>query len=271
MIICECRDNSGMPIPESRRIIYGKNPLHEVVCQLKFPPILRIESEVPTAFQEAVREKYPLYSENPGMPAPPTLSPDALRLLNTFMLRGTKLHEFATADKIWKLTLAKDFIALSCAQYSRWEMFLERFEKPFRALLDQYAPPFFSRIGLRYQNVIIRSLLGLQRVPWNQLLQPYVAGLLNSEIADEVDIVNHQVSFSLPGKIGTVTMHHGLARIEGSQEPIYLIDNDYFSEERSDTTDAIERLKQFNAHSGRVFRWLIKDQLDRAMDPQPVA
>jgi len=32
-----------MPFPEVKRVIYEHNPLDKVICQLRFPPILRIE------------------------------------------------------------------------------------------------------------------------------------------------------------------------------------------------------------------------------------
>ena len=41
------------------RCIYRKNQLAEVVCQLRFPEILKIETAVPADFQEAIRDEYP--------------------------------------------------------------------------------------------------------------------------------------------------------------------------------------------------------------------
>jgi hypothetical protein len=44
------------PFPESERIIYAKNPLESVICQLRFPAILKISSEPPVEFQETLRK-----------------------------------------------------------------------------------------------------------------------------------------------------------------------------------------------------------------------
>ena len=52
-----------MTFPEVERIIYDNNPLDRVICQIRFPPILRIESELPTNFQEQIRRDFPEYEE----------------------------------------------------------------------------------------------------------------------------------------------------------------------------------------------------------------
>ena len=51
-----------MPFPDAKRIIFRKNPLTEVVCQLRFPPILKIDAEVPANFQEAIRTEFEILS-----------------------------------------------------------------------------------------------------------------------------------------------------------------------------------------------------------------
>ena len=45
------------------RVKYRKSALREVIFQVKFPSILRIDTEVPAEFQEMVRQKYPMYND----------------------------------------------------------------------------------------------------------------------------------------------------------------------------------------------------------------
>jgi hypothetical protein len=70
--------------PDSARVIYGKAPLTGVVCQLRFPPILRIESAPPADFQDRIREQFPLLERRPQSPTPPGIprSPCAKPLKN---------------------------------------------------------------------------------------------------------------------------------------------------------------------------------------------
>lgn len=260
-----------MPIPESPRIIYRHNPLSEVVCQLRFPTILRIEAELPAAFQDAIRDQYPLYREMQGAGLPENFPAEVMQLLGSVMpVSSPKVHEFGSEDQNWKLTLSKDFIALTCLSYLRWEEFRKHFTGPYSAFADLYRPAFFSRIGLRYQNVIQRSKLGLGNVGWGELLKPHIAGTLASEAAGETEEVYQQVCIQLLELSGKVTMRHGIGHVKGSSEDCYVIDNDFFCEERSKADGAVDVLDHFNRYSGRIFRWSITDKLDRAMVPEEV-
>jgi uncharacterized protein (TIGR04255 family) len=260
-----------MPIPESGRIIYRNNPLVEVVCQLKFPPVLRVESELPAEFQEAIRSEYPIYSEPPAALIPEGLPPEIARLVGSMLpAPGGKMHEFVSEDQVWKLTLCRDFLALRCSRYERWERFAQSFRCPFDELVQIYRPAFFSRVGLRYQNLIRRRSLGLEGVDWGELLQPHVAGALSSSVSSDVEEVLQVVSFRLPENRGRVTMRHGLVRDSATNEACYAIDNDFYTEEKTLVADALGKLEYYNGYSGRVFRWSIKERLDRAMEPQPV-
>ena len=44
---------------EQSRQIYRRRQLLEVICQLRFPDILKIESTAPAEFQDQIRAEYP--------------------------------------------------------------------------------------------------------------------------------------------------------------------------------------------------------------------
>ena len=50
------------------RTRYGKPPVHEVICQLRFPTILTISDGDPFAFQEIVRDEFPQYARRQDVP-----------------------------------------------------------------------------------------------------------------------------------------------------------------------------------------------------------
>lgn len=258
-----------MPFPESARNIYNKNPLEQVICQLRFPPILRIESEPPAAFQERVRKDYPLFQEKRGTADAMGLPPELEKILSRDLpIRLNEVnYEFTSADEIWKLNLAREFLALTTCKYENWGMFRDRFGVALSALIEEYKPPFFDRVGLRYRDVIRRSELGLDGVAWSELLNPHIAGeLCSPAIASEIQAASHTVAVRLEGS-SHVRIRHGLARRKGLDEECYLIDSDFFSEERVETSHATELLDYFKKQAARLFRWSIRDRLHEAMGP----
>lgn len=266
-----------MPFPDSPRVIYNKNPLEQVICQLRFPPILRIDTELPARFQEAIRHEYPLFEEKyEGMPEIPAevadqLPADFLRLPGIGGIER-RSYQFRTLDEQWTFSLTREFIALATGHYRRWEEFQHYFIKPFEVFLHEYSPAFFSRVGLRYQDVIRRSRLGLEEVPWSELLQPYIAGMLATHDLDSSHIQStlQVVEMNLSNNHGKVTIRHGFATDNKTGEICYLIDNDFFAEKVKDSQDVINRLTQFNVRARRLFRWCITDRLHEAMEPQPL-
>jgi uncharacterized protein (TIGR04255 family) len=106
-----------MPFPESQRVIYRKNPLGEVICQLKFPTILQIKAEVPSKFQERIRSDFPLYeAEEATIPIPRDMPKKLVQLFSQFSkpLAGDDIdHRFISEDGNRIITLNPDFLALT--------------------------------------------------------------------------------------------------------------------------------------------------------------
>lgn len=266
-----------MPFPESERVIYRINPLERVICQLRFPTILRIETELPAEFQELIRSEYPLFSQKADEPGslPQAFLEELPPEIRSHWLSPsvTKNYEFVSKDEDWKINLTSGFIALTSFRYRRWEEFKDHLVGPFEALRRVYQPTFFTRIGLRYQDVIWRSVLNLRDIPWSDLLQPYILGALAApHIPDENVLVSSQtVVIRLLKDYGQVRIRHGLARRPGSEEIGYIIDSDFSSEERTEADYVLERLNAFNRRGRRLFRWCITDRLHQAMEPEPIA
>ena len=263
------------PFPISPRVIYAANPLVEVICQLRFPAILRIDSELPVAFQERIRAQYPdLRERTDGIPELPGGVPRQIAdlLRSSFAARKRAVgYDFVSPDGLWTVGLTREFLSVGTTRYERWEGFRERLAIPFHALLDIYQPSFFTRVGLRYQDLIQRTRLGLQGQEWASLLQPHIAGLLSaSNLNADINATFAQTAIGFRGNLGQVTLRHGLVQAADGQETCYLFDADFFTDQRIENDDAYEKLDYFNHQSGRLFRWCIGNVLHDAMGPQPV-
>jgi uncharacterized protein (TIGR04255 family) len=259
-----------MPFPDSPRVIYATNPLEEVICQLKFPPILRIDSELPAGFQDRLRQDYPVLLENLGIQQL-NLPPQIAKLIgNDFPgIPGGRVYQFASTDGIWKVGLSRDFVALSTLRYARWEEFKSRLNALVIALVDQYRPAFLARIGLRYRDVIRRSQFGLSEAPWTDLLATHILGeLADANVAPSIQLTTRNTLFALPEAEGRVRMIHGLVQFTGSVEKCYSIDSDFFTEQRAEVGNVFDILNVFNRQAGKLFRWCITKQLHEALGPQ---
>ena len=139
-----------MLFPEVKRVIYKKNPLDRVICQLRFPPILRIDAEPPVAFQDCVRKEFPNYSEKIELTMrTPSRAQDRIphELLSEILRTAdTKNYEFSSEDGQWKINLTRTFIALSTDKYEVWEDFKKKLEIPLKTLINVYSPSHFSFI-----------------------------------------------------------------------------------------------------------------------------
>ena len=261
-----------MPFPDSPRVIYQKNPLTEVICQLSFPAILLIDSEVPASFQGKIREEYPIYQEVQGANLKLNFPQELAQVVgNSLSLKsGRPTYQFLSADRKWRVTLTRESLSVSTVEYKRWEDFKRHLETAFAAFLEEYKPHFFTRIGLRYQDLIQRSELGLENVTWSELLSPPIAGELSApEIVDKITHCVNQLTISLDDNGTKVLLNHGLVSNENSED-LYIIDSDFLTEEKTEVQNVIERLDYFNRFSGRLFKWCISDKLHEALEPQPV-
>lgn len=257
-----------MPFPESPRVVFRENPLAEVICQLRFPTILAIATSPPTDFQDALRESYPVYEREDGLQPPPELQ----SLVGGLSLPGTAPppeavhHRFQTEDGNRVITLTTSFLAVADKDYERWETFRAEVDRARTAVEAIYRPAYFDRVGLRYQDVIQRSRLGLQEVEWGDLLNPPLSGLLSADepIRPKVRHARTDAIIDLNGE-GSVRVQHGL--VQSNDEQVYLIDSDFFSETHTTGDDALRRLDIFNGQAGNLFRWAIQQRLRDALGP----
>lgn len=264
-----------MPFPEKQRIIFKKNPLDQVICQLRFPPILKIDTEIPADFQEEVREHFPNFSESTELNieiSPETKAPIPPEVLQQLIKTpGNKNYEFKSEDGLWKINLTRTFIALSAGKYERWEKFKNKLSIPLKAFFDIYNPSYFSRIGLRYIDIIRRSTLNLDDISWRDLLNPFILGLLGSEkIGDSVINFDNKYELNLSDKESIVRIMTKFVQAADNGEICYMIDSDFFNTNKTPIDKALTKLDFFNTRGSRLIQWCITEKLYKAMEPEKI-
>lgn len=246
------------------RCIYRRNQLGEVICQLRFPEILTVNTTAPAEFQEAIRANYPVYSarKEPAMLTPGNTAPQP----------GIN-YQFATADGTWRVNLTSRFISLATSRYTRWEDFAAKLDKPLAAFIRIYRPAYFERVGLRYLNFISRRALELNHTPFNQLLSPTYLGLLSDQEITEAAATRSTVDADVAIRAGCRAKIHagpGMIRRPGQldAEPKFILDFDLYMPGKLELNLSAGALHTLHAQAYPLFRGAITDTLHEAMEPQ---
>ena len=256
------------------RTQYRSAPVHEVICQLRFPTILSINSTEPADFQEAIRAEFPQYSRRQDV------TPPKVTLVNGNVPKVEQQpavinYNFLSADNQWKLNLTKDFIALSTLHYTSWEEFARHLDKPLAAFIKLYKPAYFQRVGLRYVNIFSRAKLGIQDAKWADLISPaYVGPMYEPDVIEEnflncaCDLM-FQLDSSCRAKI-----HSGPGRVKNTAagakqdaEVKFIFDMDLSMNGNVPCTLSAPGLETLHGHATRIFEGAITEQMRTAMDP----
>ena len=252
------------------RVLLRKNQLGDVICQLRFPEILLINAQPPVAFQEMIRSEYPHYSKLNNTPAPKISGvPGHLSIENQ---PSTANHQFVSVDGKWRVNLTSTYISLSCNQYSCWEEFAKKLDKPLAAFIQIYKPAFFQRIGLRYLNFISRKSLSLEQEPFRNLISDPYLGLLAEEDVAESSITRCTMDAELAIRGGCRVKIHagpGLIKKKGSanNEIHFIFDQDLFMPGNVPVNLSAGALQTLHSQAFSIFRGAITDLLFDAMEP----
>jgi len=252
------------------RYQYAVSPLFEVICQLRFPSILKINAGDPVEFQERLRQKCPRYSVHQEQPQ--ARKADG----RTEQLPPILNHTFISEDGTWKVNLTKDFIALSSVRYTTWEDFAAKLDEVLAMFIQVYQPAFFDRIGLRYVNAFSRKRLQMDELLWDDLINAPFIGVLGEADIEEAAVSKSALSadVSLPGGL-LLHLQCGPGKLSPQQaskdeEVKFILDHDYAVRGNMQAQEVPEKLEGMHHYAVRLFRAAVSDQLHAAMGPTPL-
>ncbi len=253
------------------RCVYQYNQLGEVICQLRFPEILSIETNLPAAFQDTIRDEFPLFSQRMEAPAPKISgAPGSMTLQNQ---PQTHNYQFASEDGTWRVNLTSRFISLACSKYSNWEEFAAKLDKPLASFIKIYKPAFFERVGLRYLNFISRNALGLVNVPFSELISSCYLGILACEDVVESNCSRSSVDTEVTIRGGCKAKIHagpGLVQRNGQKdsEIKFIFDQDLYMPGKVPVNLSAPCLQTLHGQAYGIFRGAITKTLHDAMEPR---
>ncbi|MCY3721788.1 MAG: TIGR04255 family protein [Candidatus Poribacteria bacterium] len=255
-----------MNFKESGRVEYECNILFELLCQVRFPEIMRISQEQPAEFQDIVRkEGYPEFeSEVPVFPS------DIPKELKEMIPIGKTFH-FLSEERDLKVSLANNFIAFTCnGNYINYADFREKLENVLQIFSRIYEPSYFTRIGLRHKNVANRTSVPLVERGVEAFIPEHIFPELATSIATDIETLQKVALFNDGNTKANVT--HVLSEVSGRfrkkefNEKSYIIDVDCFVESRIEgINNVLTKCDLFKQLNWNIFQWSITDELRKAM------
>jgi len=243
----------SLNFPSTVEVRLGQSPLTEVICQVKFSPILRISKEQPSQFQEAIRNKFPSLRVEQGvrLQFPGVESSEEPNVTAT-----PRIYRFSTLDGSADVALAVDFYALSVKKYTHWHDFLKEFELVLGAVNDIYKPSFATRIGLRFINKFTKkNTSSKDTTEILRLFRQELTCLIEAEPWKEpLDMLSQTVVKDGNAKLALRT---GFGREKN--EPFFLLDFDYYEEKQLPLQNIIQRIERYHSKIYQAFRWCILD------------
>jgi uncharacterized protein (TIGR04255 family) len=244
----------SLNFPQKPEVRLGRSPLDEVICQVKFPPILRITREPPIEFQEAIRERFPGLEAEQGVKVKfPEIGESGKPVVES----SPKLYRFIASDQKSNVALAPDFFALSTKKYTHWSDFLGDLNYVSSAVIGSYQPSYATRIGLRFINRFTRKNTNSKTLEEIlSLFREELTCLIRAEVWQEPKEMISQIL--LKDRKANLTIRTGLGRERN--ESFFLLDFDYYEEGQISLEDLNRRLDGYHSRIHDAFRWCLLDE-----------
>lgn len=247
------RPSGNLKVPNVERVEYERNFIQLAVCELKFPTVLEFETECPRDFQKALRKEYPHLEQG-----------TRIELLPAGGRSGEKRYIFRSMDRDWSVTLRSSAVALETAAYRNFEDFLLRLQKVVEKIEPLIDTDFFTRVGLRYVNVIP---VDGDPTGW---INPDLVKPLISDVFGKPAKYWQQISGTTDN--GHLNINHGLQEDEEPDRRSYVLDFDFYRE-LVGIKELEDLLKSFNRQNFNLFRWAVEskaiDFLGQATKKEP--
>ena len=191
---------------------YSKNFLNKVIARVDHLPILILDDERPSSFQELVRNEYPRIAEFRGVGI-------------EMPKQGSSLVSVEKLPVIWKLNnkdrtieidLSSKYFSLVSSRYVGFLEFFDRLSDVYNHFVENYSPSIITRVGLRYVNEI--SLDG-NPFEWQNLLNENLYSTLNAFPICEVLLLALCISYISRG-MTTKSFFNLVSSIANFQTPL---------------------------------------------------
>lgn len=212
---------------------YERNFIDIVVCELRFPIILDWENKPPASIQKELRRDYPHHDKV------------LLKSNESEKRLSLRLH---SKNRKWTVAIKSDSILLQTKSYLNFEDFSDKLEAVVNKVKDKIDSDFFTRVGLRYVNLINFSPDEFEELINRDLVAPIldnVYGKVSESYQRVTGFTEH----------GLFNFSHGIYPDDTSGQS-YCLDFDYFKE-GVEIKDTLELVKKFHEYNFKFFHWTL--------------
>lgn len=243
-------------------VVFDRAPLTQVLCQIRFAPILALFAETGVAgFQEALRRDYPEFDAE--QEAQVSMSPTHAEVQTK-----APIWRLRDREERWQVSLAVDFVALEVSSYGHFGEFNDRLLTVISVLERTLNPGRSRRIGLRKVNRLEHPDVEDPK-GWQGLLRRDLLGLVGVEDMPGTYGREYSECHLEDDEEGVLTIRHGMA---SDNNHAYLLDLDYWTTKsmqiRSDVSLSA-LLKSYSDAMTGFFHWCMEKSLYDYLVPIP--
>jgi len=221
---------------------YPRNFLTKVIARIDYQPILILDEERPSKFQESVRDEYPRLEELRGVGI--GISKEGGSPISVEKL--PIVWKLKDRDQANEVELSSKYISLVTKRYVRFSEFFDKLTVVYNRFIENYRPSIITRIGLRYINEI--RLEG-NPFEWRELLNDNLYSTLHAfpDMQDSIARSMHQLHFK--GDDYKIIFQFGIFNSEFPNtiaQREYILDYDCISEEEHEPQEVLREFNRFN-------------------------
>ena len=226
---------------------FQRNFLKQAVCELRFPTLMELgEQRPPSSFVKALRKEYPVLE----------MSNEFTLGIGTGNTGSSHIHIFRSAKATWSISLKENSLSIETTAYTGFDNLRERVLHVVEAAEKIIDSDFFTRIGLRYINVVSSGDEDVTH--W---INPYLTAPITSESFNGINDFGGRMQ--LLAEDGGCLFQHGIqlnrAKADAPPKVEYLLDIDTYRTEvsLSQTPAAIDIMHR---QAFDLFDWSLTDK-----------
>lgn len=227
---------------------YKRNFLRQAVCELRFPTLMELGgSRPPAAFVSALRKEYPHLE----------LANEVTFGIGAGGAESNHTHIFRSSKLKWSVSLKQNAVTVETSNYSEYADLKQRVLYVVKAARSVIDSDFFTRVGLRYINVIECG----SDDPVSGWVNPDLIAPMHNE--NFTGISEYAGRLSLLAADGGCLLQHGLQLVNtGRSKPLkpeYVVDIDAYRNE-VDVEHVEMAIDIMHAQAFDIFDWSLGDK-----------